>query len=383
MQIHLALYDPSFLGSNRSYWTWSSSIIPDRLLDECYYRFLIKQKPEKPEQIHKNDLFGGIIELQNWVVVYRFYNGGRDLRDRPGRYVILTGWIKRNETLHRAPSKIFSSAVFESFAWNAPQCPVPQPDSLDIDVSGTPVKRPSIAIQPFDGKYVFPMNASVESAVESFFSLNSQSDKRHLTINKTDNLSHLAIEIVNAKTHSRLQSPDQQEPPFERQFNSPAPEQSNDSDYLFPEEDNMKYQQISLFNTCALIFIIIFLSVLFVQQISIQKQINNNSEVINTIQQELKLLQPQQNDFYYNPIQQPQDGVYSGAVPQEQTWDHTLESPEAGYLQTAPQNIQSPNPSDPNDPSTMSLPGGNESTPEQPSKKEKKKKQGSWNLLLQ
>ena len=145
----------------------------------------------------------------------------------------------------------------------------------------------------------------------------------------------------------------------------------------------MKYQQINLFNTCALIFIIIFLSVLFVQQISIQKQINNNSEVINTIQQELKLLQSQQNDFYYNPIQQPQDGVYSGAVPQEQTWDHTLESPEAGYLQTAPQNIQSPNPSDPNDPSTMSLPGGNESTPEQPSKKEKKKKQGSWNLLLQ
>ncbi len=370
MQIHLALYDPSFISSDRSYWTWRSSIIPASLLDECYYRFLIKKRPEKPEQIQNKDLFGGIVELQNWFVVYRFYNGGRDLHDRPGRYVILTGWIKRDDVNTCAPNAIFSLSVFETFALTPP-CPVPQPDSLDIELSGTPVKRQSTAIHFSDGKYEFPIDESVESAVETFFSLNCQSDARQLTIIKTSKINHLAIELINNKASNVPPSHDQQDLSLEPQNRSGEFEQIDNSALLSQKENAMNYPQINLFNTCALIAIIILASMLFVQQISIQKQINNNSEVINAIQQELKSLHPDQDNIYYNQNSQPENNVISETGEQEQVWTFPQESTGTLLPEAEPQNIQPLQSSDPNVPSPTSFLDRNSDEPAITSEKEK------------
>ena len=297
MKIHLALYDPSYIGVERNYWTWRSSSIPERILGAIYYDCLIKQKPERPENITGSDLFGGALLLQDWVVIYRFYNGGRDTHGRPGRYVILTGWIKRDEVEYSTPSNVFSSEIFEMLASVPPPCPTPAPDSLDVDISCNPIKRHSASIKLVDGQYEFPANTNVTTAVEDFFSLIGHSGKYQLIINQSNNINRLVIQKIEEQKEASVTSQvnDAPKPEPESQLNSSTPffkfqsdnpEQTiNSEDNLNQKEDNMSNSQINYFNTLVLLVVIAFMSLLFVKQSAIQKQIKHNEEVIRSIQQ--------------------------------------------------------------------------------------------------
>ena len=297
MKIHLALYDPSYIGSERNYWTWRSSSIPERILGAIYYDCLIKQKPERPENITGSDLFGGAVLLQDWVVVYRFYNGGRDTHGRPGRYVILTGWIKRDEVENSAPSNVFSSELFEKLASVPAPCPTPAPDSLDVDISCNPLKRHSASIKLVDGQYEFPANTNVTTAVEDFFSLIGHSGKYQLIINQSNCINRLVIQKIEEQKEAPVTSQvkDIPKPELESQINSSTPifkfqsdnpEQTiNSEDNLNQKEDNMSNSQINYFNTLVLLVVIAFLSLLFVKQNDIQKQIRINNEIIQQLQQ--------------------------------------------------------------------------------------------------
>ncbi|MDO4426225.1 MAG: hypothetical protein Q4D17_10745, partial [Planctomycetia bacterium] len=120
MNIHYALYDPSYPAPGGGYWTWRSSKIYPGELDSLYYDFLRKNLAESPNSLTPRNLHGGAVVLPDWLVVYRFFNGGRDTHNRPGRYVILTGWIPRNETPAEEILSFWELEAFQELAQTVP-----------------------------------------------------------------------------------------------------------------------------------------------------------------------------------------------------------------------------------------------------------------------
>ena len=285
MQLHLALYDPSYISHERTYWTWHSSSIPDSLLDECYYSYLIKQKPEKPEIIRSSDIYGGLLYMRDWVIAFRFYNGGRDTHGRPGRYVILTGWIKREEISAFIPVDIFSSNIFEALALSLP-CPVPAPVSLDVEIKQKPLKSSLIVNDIVKEKYVFSSSDTIDSAVELFFSLNNQPGQYLLVVNITQNMYRLIIEKIEKSP--MVSNAVQDDYNTELSLDSPFDlcnclTKNNTGDlnpigisenYTIQKDVTMNNSWTNYFNTVALLLIIILLSLIVIQQRALQSQVD-------------------------------------------------------------------------------------------------------------
>ena len=76
---------------------------------------------------------------ETWCCWYRFVNGGRDLHSRPGRFVILCAFIRRENLKAWDWSGILESTVFRDHAATVPPCPMPQPASLAMDYLPSPV----------------------------------------------------------------------------------------------------------------------------------------------------------------------------------------------------------------------------------------------------
>ena len=76
MKIYYALYDPS-VSTDGNYWTWSTSEIRD-LLNRFYNDVAVKHLPPKPNDLQDDDLWGGLVRLADWTVIY------------PGQFAALT-----------------------------------------------------------------------------------------------------------------------------------------------------------------------------------------------------------------------------------------------------------------------------------------------------
>ena len=98
MQLYYALYDPS-VSTDGNYWTWSASEIRD-LLNRFYNDVATKHLPPEPNKLQDDNLWGGLVRLPDWTVIYRYFNGGWDNKGRPGRYVLLTAWVPSIEAQH-------------------------------------------------------------------------------------------------------------------------------------------------------------------------------------------------------------------------------------------------------------------------------------------
>lgn len=199
MNIHYALYDPSYPAPGGGYWTWRSSKIYPRELDSLYYDFLRKNLAESPNSLTPRDLHGGAVVLPDWLVVYRFFNGGRDTHNRPGRYVILTGWIPRNETPAEEILSFWELEAFQELAQTVPPCPVPEQELEEHLPAGRYADFTSAAA-PKPGLY--PPGSSVTSAMRDILALSIQGSwkesKYHLTFH-LDNQNE-RIELHEIKT---------------------------------------------------------------------------------------------------------------------------------------------------------------------------------------
>lgn len=135
MKFYLAAHDQSFEVSNGDYWTWKHPSISRRTLDRVYYEIARKHLPVDPNQLGVSDLHGGYCSIdQNWICLYRIVNGGRDLKNRPGRFVLLAAVGLRSEVQGRNPIGVLNSRAFIELATIAPtKCPLPPPPSLEID----------------------------------------------------------------------------------------------------------------------------------------------------------------------------------------------------------------------------------------------------------
>jgi hypothetical protein len=137
IQIHYALFDQSFDTGRGNYWTWFDKELTLEILNRFHYEVAVKHLAPEPNKLTADDLWGGIVTLtgSGWTVLYRIYNGGYE-GNRPGRYVVLTAWIKTHETIDINLLLILNNQTFQQIAAVFKTSPVPQPAALTENYVG-------------------------------------------------------------------------------------------------------------------------------------------------------------------------------------------------------------------------------------------------------
>jgi hypothetical protein len=148
MLIHYALCDPSYNTGGGNYWTWHAETLPLEMLQKFYREVAAKRLPESPFDLANPHFWDNFVPTTvpygDWTVIYRFSSGGKDKSNRPGRYIILTAWIKTKEAEGVDLLPIQGNDVFRSVLKNAKTLPVPPPKVL-TEIWNIEPKKPDMA----------------------------------------------------------------------------------------------------------------------------------------------------------------------------------------------------------------------------------------------
>ena len=138
LQLRYALFERM---PNGYQWTWYAEGLKKSLLYDFFYRI---QMPDDASTNLPEHIQGGILKfahvheskVDEHVVLYRFYNGGRDERGRP-RVTMLTAWATTDQL--PAPQaangilELFRSPMFKSILDKAKTIGIERPYSLIVD----------------------------------------------------------------------------------------------------------------------------------------------------------------------------------------------------------------------------------------------------------
>jgi hypothetical protein len=109
-------------------------MLPLEMLQTFYKDIAVKHVPSDPSILSDSHLWDKFetttVCYMDWTVIYRFFSGGNDKFKRPGRYIILTAWIKTEETKDIDLSPIQANEVFRFIEKNGGTLPVPPPKTL-------------------------------------------------------------------------------------------------------------------------------------------------------------------------------------------------------------------------------------------------------------
>lgn len=137
MHIFWALFDQDYLSPARSYWTWHHDELDVAMLDNFYYAIAHQHHPSRADR-HGTELAQSDIADVNpdWKCWYQYLDGGRDSQGRPGRFVLLCGFIKREEFRQIAGSLAGLNRLpaIQGIRETAIQRPVPPPEDLSINI---------------------------------------------------------------------------------------------------------------------------------------------------------------------------------------------------------------------------------------------------------
>lgn len=126
MKVFLAVYDPAYQAADGSYWTWHAPELSARLLASTYYELLVPNIPPAPNQLTVDQLWAGLGDISDeWRCYFRFVNGGRDQRGRPGRFVVLCVFVSRTNCQLCDPLELLRSEQLQKLAQQAQtECPL-------------------------------------------------------------------------------------------------------------------------------------------------------------------------------------------------------------------------------------------------------------------
>lgn len=144
MKFLIAAHDQSFETTPGNYWTWKHPALSRNVLDKLYYDVVCRNLPRDPGQLRSTDLHGGVCSIDSdWICYYRIVDGGRDLKNRPGRIVLIAAFASRHEAAGRNALGVLNHSMISQVVHTAAtRCPLPGPPTLEIDF-GAPV-----AVQP-------------------------------------------------------------------------------------------------------------------------------------------------------------------------------------------------------------------------------------------
>ena len=150
---HLAAYDPAIATPIGDYWIWKSEAVDKNTRGRFYADIYGAHPPHDPNAIGADDVHGGCLARGNWACFYRFYDGGRDLRGRPGRFVLLCLFVARSEIVGRDCSEWLETGplAVDPHVLAAAGSPT-QPTQLNPTIQAPPL--PAAAPKPAVTKYV-------------------------------------------------------------------------------------------------------------------------------------------------------------------------------------------------------------------------------------
>ena len=138
MKVLLAVHDASYHAPNGSYWTWHH---PELMIDELnrfYYRVAAQSHPNNSESLaHLQPGFQFAVIDESRSCYYRFVEAGYDTKGRPGRFVLLCGFV-RSSTGHpstQVMSRLYESHTIQEIVRSCSLTPVPVPAEQAIDLN--------------------------------------------------------------------------------------------------------------------------------------------------------------------------------------------------------------------------------------------------------
>lgn len=191
MKLHYALFDQSVFMEG-DYWNWSSPEIHP-LLSQFYSDAAVNHLPPKPNDLQDGDLWGGLVRLADWTVVYRYFNGGYDKQGRPGRFVLMTAWVRADDAQGSDLTPVFTNETFRHVAENAKTIPLPPPFALNEDWKAEKISASSFQ----EGDATF---TRLDQAICAFSSITSRRKARFVVadikIIKTEGEQRFVLSVV-------------------------------------------------------------------------------------------------------------------------------------------------------------------------------------------
>jgi len=115
IRLMLALYDSAYSSDDGNYWRQRHDDLPSTLLDRAYYQHLAGAVGHRAADGVANE-FGGFFSVDDqWCCWYQFVAAGRDLRGRPGRYLIACAFAERNKLRGRDASVLHHDARWRNW----------------------------------------------------------------------------------------------------------------------------------------------------------------------------------------------------------------------------------------------------------------------------
>lgn len=145
LTIHLALFDSAYHNAEGLHWTWHSPSLSTELLTQFYYDVILEPISQHLELNPAKVIRQGTSSIgQDWCCWFRVLDGGRDLRGRPGRYLMPLIFAQRIRVASLDLSAMFGHPVFqqiEDVAFTSP--PLPAPHELIQQFSLGPTAVPA------------------------------------------------------------------------------------------------------------------------------------------------------------------------------------------------------------------------------------------------
>ena len=128
MNIPILIYDPALESATGDYFAWVNARITST---RALQRELLQAFPHPAADCNSwdaSDFHAGIATISaTEAVAYRFYNGGRDHKNRPGRFVILGAVMPRDELFGKNWVTFLKESIFEEWAQKRVPLPCPEP----------------------------------------------------------------------------------------------------------------------------------------------------------------------------------------------------------------------------------------------------------------
>jgi hypothetical protein len=98
IHLRLALFDQGYTPVGGQHWTWYDSALSAGCLDGFLYSVFNPAMERGVGRDSSNALIGGFASIdKEWCCWFRVFDGGLDLRGRPGRYLVLIAFCTRQE----------------------------------------------------------------------------------------------------------------------------------------------------------------------------------------------------------------------------------------------------------------------------------------------
>jgi len=128
--MYLAAYTSPVSGKAGYRWIWRHPVLSEALCMACYTHI---EKPADVAFWSSHHFNAGFFRYdQNWLVVYRILDAGRDSLGRLGRFFLIVGLIRREEVLPFSLERLLKSPPFSTVSEE-----VRVKSDLEIEIEGT------------------------------------------------------------------------------------------------------------------------------------------------------------------------------------------------------------------------------------------------------